>query len=228
MTFLERLRATTKKQFERIYSHPFLLGMAHGTLPLECYKRYMLQDYLYVQQYVKLYALAAIKTTQDPELRKRFTGGIELTITSELTMHRENSIKLGLTPDQLDHTELAPTATAYMNFLTCISHTGSLAEIVAAMLPCAWTYGELAKNLLEINGAGLEHPVYGEWIRTYSDDEFIAASYWLIPLMEDLAKDLSPSELDRLEQLFLTASRYEYMFWEMGWSGNDWPLQLPA
>ena len=65
---------------------------------------------------------------------------------------------------------------------------------------------------------------YAEWIRTYSSQEFIAGAAKLGCLLDDLTAGWPAGELAPLETLFLTSSRYEYLFWEMAWTRSSWPV----
>jgi thiaminase/transcriptional activator TenA len=65
---------------------------------------------------------------------------------------------------------------------------------------------------------------YADWIAQYASDEFADASDWLKAELERLAADASPAKRERLRELFLLSSRYEWAFWEMCWTGESWPV----
>lgn len=58
----------------------------------------------------------------------------------------------------------------------------------------------------------------------YSSDEFGSIGKWLIEKLDELAEGCSEAELDHLEAIFLNTSRYEYMFWDMAYKREGWPV----
>ena len=104
-----------------------------------------------------------------------------------------------------------------------VSQNGTLAELVASLLPCMWSYWEIGKILNEEPGAS-EHEFYGEWIRMYASDEFGKLANWCIDLMDQLAEGKSDAELRHLVDIFLNTTRFEYMFWDMAYQEEMWPF----
>jgi thiaminase/transcriptional activator TenA len=100
---------------------------------------------------------------------------------------------------------------------------GSLAEGVAALLPCMWSYREIGREFAQAPGA-LDHPLYREWILMYASEEFGELTDWCIGLMNELAEGLPERELAVLEQRFVVASKFEYLFWDMAWKEEEWPV----
>jgi thiaminase/transcriptional activator TenA len=58
----------------------------------------------------------------------------------------------------------------------------------------------------------------------YADPEFAALAAWCRELVDRLADDSSEAARRRMEEAFLTSSRYEYLFWEMAWRLERWPV----
>ena len=94
---------------------------------------------------------------------------------------------------------------------------GGPAEIVAAILACSWSYAEIGTRLAAIPGAA-EHPFYGEWVQSYAGEDYQQTNDALVALMDDLAEDCTEAEYRRLEEIFVTCSRYELGFWDMAWN----------
>ena len=113
-----------------------------------------------------------------------------------------------------------PTTRAYTDFLVRTAADGDLADLVAALLPCAWGYVHIAGRLQE--GTLPQDERYADWIRQYSSAEFIAAAAWLRSEMDRLAADRDEQKRARLQELFVLSSRYELQFWEMCWQGESW------
>ncbi|TCP55565.1 thiaminase /4-amino-5-aminomethyl-2-methylpyrimidine deaminase [Tumebacillus sp. BK434] len=221
-TFSEQLRATGAGIWEQIHAHPFVVGMGDGTLESERFAYYMVQDYLYLIEFSRLFALAASKS-EDLQTMGKFAELLHATLHVEMDLHRQYAAKFGLTPRDLETARIAPTTHAYSRHLLHTVQTGTIAEMVTAILPCQWGYHEIAVRLKE--QGGLESgSLYTEWIAMYASDEFKSLSDWLRGWLDDIAVDFSDAERRRLTELYLTGSRYEWMFWEMAYRMEEWPV----
>ncbi len=220
-SFTDRLRERVHPIWERTHRHPFVTGLGNGSLHPKSFAFYMKQDYLFLIEYAKLFAIASAKA-YDLETSARFAALQEATLHSEMALHRQYAERFGISATELEATEPAFAMIAYTSYMLKVAHAGSLADLVSALLPCMWSYWEIGKRLAEIPGA-LEHELYGEWVRTYSSPEFGALAEWLIELMNQLAEGKSEQELARYEEHFLTTSRMEYLFWEMAYREELWP-----
>ena len=58
----------------------------------------------------------------------------------------------------------------------------------------------------------------------YAAPEFAELADWCRGLLDRLADGLPERELQRLEEAFVTSSRYEWRFWEMAWNQEAWPV----
>ncbi|MGG1661086.1 thiaminase II [Brevibacillus sp. NRS-1366] len=223
-TFTDRLLNSVAPLWERIHQHPFVTGMGDGNLPVDSFKFYMKQDYIYLIDYAKMFAIASAKA-YDLTTSAKFAGLQESTLTSEMALHRQYAERFGISRAELEATEPSFAMLAYTSYMLRVAHQGSLAEVVSAILPCTWSYWEIGKRLAKVEGA-LEHELYGEWVRTYSSDEFGQLAIWLIDVMNQLADGKNEQELARLEEHFLYTSKMEYLFWEMAYRKEMWPCEI--
>jgi thiaminase/transcriptional activator TenA len=115
-----------------------------------------------------------------------------------------------------------PTTRAYTDFLVRTAADGDMAELLAALLPCAWGYVHIGRHLAEEEPP--EDRRYADWIAQYASDEFAEAADWLRRELDRLAEGATPAARTRLTDLFILSSRYEWMFWEMCWHGEEWPV----
>ncbi|WP_078543674.1 thiaminase II [Litchfieldia alkalitelluris] len=221
MTFTERLLEKLEPVWKANHSHPFVVGMGNGTLDKESFRFYMIQDYLYLIDYAKLFALGAIKAN-DLATMGKFAALLNSTLNEEMELHRQYAKKFDITVEELESADPSPITLAYSHYMLHVAQNGALAELVAALLPCMWSYWEIGKELNEIPGAS-DHEFYGEWISMYASDEFGSLAQWCISLMDELAAGKSEQELAKLEEIFLNTTRYEYMFWDMAYNKQMWP-----
>ncbi len=221
MSLFARLQEAAAPVRQRIHAHPFVRGLGDGSLPIERYRYYMRQDYVFLIDYCRVLALAVARA-EDLAVAARFSDMLNLTLNTEMELHRRSSWAAGIAPEDLEDTRPAPTTAAYTSHLRLAAETGDLAAILAAILPCAYGYWEIADGL---RGEGLpDQPLYADWIRLYTSEDYEAAARWQAELLDRVAADLPPRREGSLRELFLRSQRYEYLFWDMAWRMEEWAI----
>ena len=222
MRFTEHLRQQTADLRQQVLQHPFVTGIGNGGLPLEAFRFYLCQDYIFLVDYSRVLALAAAKAG-DLETMGRFTGLLHETLNTEMDLHRGFAAKFGICPGELESTQAAPGTRAYTQHLLATAYSGDLADIAAAILPCMWDYSDIGQNLAA-QGVPSPQPLYDEWIQMYAAPEFAALADWLRGLLDRLGSGAAPDRQVRLSRLFADSCRYEYLFWDMAYRQETWPL----
>lgn len=210
-----RLHDAAAPVWEACLRHPFVTGIGDGTLDMEKFRYFMLQDYLYLFDYARVFALGVVKA-RDPELMRVFAANVDAILGGEMKIHRAYMKRLDITEEQVFSVKPALANLSYTNYMLSVAQTGGPMEIVASILACSWSYAEIGQALSAIPGAA-EHPFYGEWIRGYASEEYTATNQALIELMDTLAADATESQLAYLTDVFVNCSRYELGFWDMAW-----------
>jgi thiaminase/transcriptional activator TenA len=208
-----------------ILNHPFVSGIGDGTLDLERFKFYVMQDYVYLIDYSRVLALASARSP-DLEDMGWFARLLHETINTEMELHRSYCAQFGITRRQLDEVRAAPTTLAYTNFLLNTAYQGSYPELAASFLPCQWGYWEIGDHLAR-KGEPKEAPLYCQWIQMYVSDEYKALAEWARSLVNRLAEKAGPPDCDAvmgMERAYLTSLRYEYLFWDMAYKLETWPV----
>lgn len=221
--FTDRLYRNVQPIWRKNHEHPFVTGIGDGTLEREKFIHYMKQDYVYLIEYAKLFAIGAQKAN-DLVTMERFANILHDTLHFEMELHRQYAAEFGITREELQATTPTPMNLAYTNYMLKVAGNGTLAELVACLLPCAWDYWEIGKLLESKYVETLPDNPYRQWIETYSSETFGEGARWLILLMDELADGKTDKELTRLEEHFQTTSKFEYLFWEMNDKKEDWPL----
>ncbi|MFC0560018.1 thiaminase II [Halalkalibacter alkalisediminis] len=221
MKFSERLYKELQPIWRKNHAHPFVQGIGDGTLDQEKFRFFMIQDYLYLIDYAKLFALGVMKA-EDLETMGKFARLLDSTLNEEMSLHRQYAKKFGVNEDEFEQAKPSPTTLAYSHYMLHVGQNGTLADLVAAILPCMWSYSEIGKELNQIPGAS-EHEFYGEWIQMYSSKEFEELADWCIDLLDQLTEGKPESEIAKLEEIFLNTTRFEYMFWDMSFNQAMWP-----
>ena len=210
-----RLHDAAAPVWEACLRHPFVAGIGDGTLDMEKFRYFMLQDYLYLFDYARVFALGVVKA-RDPELMRVFAANVDAILGGEMKIHRAYMKRLDITEEQVFAVKPALANLSYTSYMLSVAQTGGPMEIVASILACSWSYAEIGQALAAIPGAA-EHPFYGEWIRGYASEEYAATNQALIELMETLAADAGEEQLAYLTDVFVNCSRYELGFWDMAW-----------
>jgi len=213
--FSAELRVAAAGLWEAQHAHPFVTGIGDGTLPADRFAHWVRQDHLFLVDYARLLALGAARAPDLVTMRRfaELTAGI---LGEEMELHRALAGELGITQAELDAEEPAPATAAYTDFLLRTAALGDYPELAAALLPCMWGYHEVGERLSAGGRPG--HPQYDAWIDTYAAPEFGALAAWCRGLVDDLAADAAPALRSRMRRAFVTCSRHELAFWEMGWS----------
>ena len=207
--------------WEANFAHPFVQGIGDGTLSEERYRFYLAQDYVYLIDFSRFFAVAAAKA-RDLAPMERFARILDETLHFEMDLHRSICAELGISRQELERTHPSPTCLAYTSYLLRVAYEGEAATLLAALLPCSWGYGEIG---LRLKASGLPRVAhYAKWIETYASVEYQQIVEWLRMLFDGALADLGDMHRVRLQEIFDTSSRWEYLFWEMAWKMEQWPI----
>jgi len=219
--FTERLRQKAAGIWEAQHQHAFVRGIGDGTLSLEKFKFWLRQDYVFLIEYARLLALAAARGP-DLETTTRFATLLKETLETEMSLHRAYAAEFGISLEELEREQPAPATRGYTDFLLRVAATGDFVELAAALLPCMWAFSEIGLRLATQPAPSDQR--YAKWIAMYSSREFAELAQWCRDLLDSLAAGLPVRNLCKLEAAFLTSSRYEWLFWEMAWKMERWPV----
>jgi thiaminase/transcriptional activator TenA len=190
-----------------------------GTLPHQTFRRYFEQNVLYLADYARAIGLIVGKA---PDLAaidvlSRFLRQITGTeIPANLAFLR----RLGGSPDAapdaagLAGTGMLPTTYAYTRHLLLTCAQGGCAEGLTAVLPCQWSYGELARPLMAAPPAD---PVYADWIAMFGNDGYGRLVAETTGLLDRLVAGDPDAAARRLSPIFDASTGYEVQFWDMAY-----------
>jgi thiaminase/transcriptional activator TenA len=222
MSFSEHLRRIAKPIWDAQLTHPFVIQLGDGTLPERKFKYYILQDARFLGDLARVFSAAAQKAP-DSDSALRFNRLAEETIVVERSLHESYGKKWKMTPKQMTSVQMAPTNFAYTRHMLAVAATGSACEITVVALPCAWIYCVVGKHLLRRGKPSQDHP-YRDWLMLYASPEFAEVQKWMRKKVDQWAKEASRAEKERMEEAFIISSRYEWMFWDMAFAEEEWPV----
>jgi len=218
MKVTERLRKDADYIWREIFNHPFVIELFEGSLPEEKFKYYIIQDYNYLITTYRCFSLIASKA--EYEIARKSLEYAYIDATLEIDNYNKLLKNLGLEINDVTSIEPSPTNMAYMNFLISICSLKPSIEGLTALLPCFWSYMEIA----DVNNWRLEknrNKLYIEWINVYRSKEYRNMISDLRNLVDRYG---SSYNYNRLRKIFIVGSKYEYMFWDMAYKMEEWPV----
>ena len=222
MKISDMMRSQYSYMWDRLFSHPFVVEMGDGTLDLGRFRFYITQDYYFLVQYSRVLAIAAAKSP-DLSIMTQFASLMKDTLDVEMDLHRQFCAKFGVSISDLESTKPAPMTMAYTDYLLRVAYEGGVTDIVATLLPCQWGYSETGLHLAKTGDTTQANRFY-EWIQMYSSAEFTQFVSWLRSVMDEWTVGANQHTMDRVSAHFMTATRYEFLFWDMSYNLQDWPI----
>jgi thiaminase/transcriptional activator TenA len=220
----DEMRARSADIWQSLHAHPFLREIADGTLPLDKFRFFLEQDDFYLIDYARCLAMGAAKSADESELRY-FTVDLNQVLDLELPSNRALIARV-TQMGAADHggaLGMAPANVAYTSYMQSLALRGGTMEIMAALLPCAWSYVEIAQTLVD-DGAS-SHEVFGDWISYFT----LPATVEMVASMRKafdhraIIGGLDPAAREALGEIFAMSSRLERGFWEMAYTFEQWP-----
>ena len=221
--FSARLRSRCDRIWAGLHAHPFLSELARGTLPLDRFRFFIEQDLLYLPAFARCMALGAAKSATGTDL-EFFTRQLDGIIRLEIPSNRRllaQVIGLGA-QDRGGAQAMAPANVAYTSFLLATAAAGGPLEITAAILPCSWSYIEIAESLKDEIA---DHPVYSDWVAFYLQQEEADLVANMRTTFDEMTRSgaVSDEKREQLAEIFAMSSRLERMFWDMAYTLDQWP-----
>ena len=217
MGLSDDLRACVGPLWAQVVQHPFVLELGDGTLPVEKFRVYFEQDYLFLKDWVKLLGLGVAKSP-DFDSARSICAFLNGGLIGEEALFRQVFHDLGVSIEDVAALEPLPTTLAYGAYLKSIAFGGSYLEIATALLAIEWPYLQWAQDL---NAAGKKpkNPHYQAWIDIHDSQ----AMQDIVAFLRGSINTTGGADSERLMEVFYQTMRYEYLFWEMPYRGEVWP-----
>jgi thiaminase/transcriptional activator TenA len=180
----------------------------------------VLQDAHYLREFARALAVLGARADQEEAIRM-FCEHAAGAIAVERQLHASFFQDFGMSEEDVRRISMAPTNLAYTSYLVAVAYSRPFHEALGAVLPCYWIYWEVGKALLE---RGSPDPLYQRWIETYGGEEYAGIVRAVLEFTDKMAERLDPEETSAMTECFVTTSRYEWMFWDMGYRRESWPL----
>ncbi|WP_412536329.1 thiaminase II [Marinobacter sp. MIT932201] len=217
----EDLKKSCQDEWQAYIQHSFLQQLGNGSLAPEAFQHYLKQDYLFLIQFARAFALAAYKSPTLSDLRQA-KEGLQAIVDVELDLHISYCKEWGISEQELADLPEARATLAYTRYVLDTGNRGDLLDLHVALSPCMVGYGEIANwlNSRAETIRGDSNP-YDAWIEMYESDEFQEAMQAEIGWLNERLADVSPGRFRELTRIFSDATRLEIDFWKMGLDQSD-------
>lgn len=222
MTFTETLREENQDVYQAIFKHSFVQGIGKGSVPNEALAHYIKADYEYLNAFMYIYGIAISKSNNRQDI-SFFNNQIDFVLNSEIHPHNNFCEQIGVGYEEMQGYPLPPTADHYVKHMMYHAHMGSLGEIIAALLPCPWTYLEIGQELMKSYQPTEDHLFY-PWISFYANDDVADITLKMRDMLDKLAAGAGQAELDKIKIAFRKSCQLELSFWEMAYTCEVWPV----
>ena len=160
-------------------AHPFMRGIADGSLPRDAFAAYIAQDAFFLDGFARAYALALAHSPDRASLDA--FADLLAGVREELRLHDAYVARWDI---DLAGVVRSAATRAYADFLLARASLGSVGLTCAAMTPCMRLYAHLGRSL-----ASTEAGPYTEWVQTYADPAFEELAARLERLLDAHATD---------------------------------------
>ena len=172
-SFSAELRRLADPVWEAQHRHPFVRGIGDGSLALESFRHWVRQDYVFLVDYCRLFALAAARAP-DLATMTRFADLLHATLATEMELHRGYAAEFGISVRGARARGGRPRTRGYVDFLLRTAPLGDYLELVAALRHACGASAEIGQVLAR--GRGRPTARYAAWIDMYAAPEFAELS----------------------------------------------------
>jgi thiaminase/transcriptional activator TenA len=211
-----RLVAASAAAWHAYTRHEFVLRLAAGELPEACFRRYLVQDYLFLLHFARAWGLAVYKSEGLAEMRRaqRFVAA---TLDVEIGLHIDYCRGWGLSEARLQAEPEAAETIAYTRFVLDRGVAGDRLDLEVALAPCVVGYAEVAAERLADPRTRQAGNPYREWLDMYAGADYQSlAGEARAALDEQFASRGGEGRVPSLARNFALAARLEADFWQMG------------
>ena len=215
-SLFDRLVAAAGPTWPAYTQHEFVLALARGDLPEAAFRRYLIQDYLFLLHFARAWGLAVYKSDTLAEMR-RAQSLVAATIDVEIGLHVEYCRGWGLMEARMAAEPEAMQTVAYTRFVLDRGLSGDRLDLEVALAPCMVGYAVIARERMADPTTRTQGNPYREWLEMYAGDEYQSlARDCAAALDEQFTRRGGEGRVPALAASFTTATRLEADFWAMG------------
>ncbi len=214
MKLSEILYEKVRGLWEEAAEKPFVIQMANGTLDHGRFRYYMLQDYLYLLDYIDILD-NTMKYTEDPELKAFLSRIAEETRNETARVHVPNMKKTGITDEEIEKSKKADVIVEYVGYMKRQLEEEGLIAGLTALLQCSWVYAYIGQRLTEEYPKEIASSPYRSWFKSYTCEDYTETNRRWIEALDHETAQIDEDEVLKLCTIFETCARYENRFWDV-------------
>jgi len=209
-TYFYKLKSSCNKEWSEYTKHKFLSDLVNSKLPDKNFKKYLIQDYIFLQQFLKILALSVYKSNSFDEINRsvNFIKGID----HEIKLHINYCKKWKIPFRSLSNIKVERANSAYTNHVLGVGKNGNNLDIFSSLSPCIIGYGEIGFKLSKIRN--WKKSKYSSWIKMYSSKKYQQIAKDNIDYLDILFKNSKNKNLSKLKNNFRKSTVLERNFWE--------------
>ncbi len=202
--------------------HRFIDELGDGSLSSSRFTRYFVQDYIFIDDLVKM-AGVAVGKAPDNETARPMEDFLNAILGAEDALFKDVFKTLSVTEHEYLGAEPLPTCAAFGNFLVRLAYEGTFREICTALLITEGVYLAWGDRLRsEGANASASETKLGELYRGWIDLHTEDALGPIVGFLTSIVDQAAPVEIPRLEMIFERSLKYEIAFWNMAYEGEKW------
>lgn len=214
-SLFSRLKASCPEDWNAYVGHEFVSLIGTGRLPEACFRRYLVQDYLFLVHFARAWALAAFKSNDRAGIRAA-AAALSAIVDVEMDLHVRYCAGWGLAEADMETAAEAVETTAYTRYVIDRGLAGDALDLQVALAPCIVGYAEIGAGLAAADSTVTDGNPYREWIEMYAGDAYADVAREAVALLDRLwAERGGNAPLDGLAAAFAQATRLEAAFWDM-------------
>lgn len=209
-TFFYKLKNSCKKEWSEYTNHKFLSDLVNNKLPYKNFKNYLVQDYVFLQQFLKILALSVYKSKNFDEIDRsiNFIKGID----HEIKLHISYCKKWKIPLKSLNNIVVEKANSDYTDHVLKVGKNGDNLDIFSCLSVCIIGYGEIGFNLSKIKN--WKKSKYSSWIQMYSSKEYQRVAKNNIEYLDILLKNNKGRKFNTLKKNFKKSTILERNFWQ--------------
>ena len=209
-TLFYKLKDSCNKEWLEYTNHKFLSDLVSNKLPNKNFKKYLIQDYIFLQQFLKILSLTVYKSRTFEEISRsiNFIKGID----HEIKLHVDYCKKWKIPLKSLSKIKVEKANSAYTDYVLSVGKNGNNLDIFSCLSPCIIGYGEIGFNLSKVKG--WERSKYSSWIKMYSSKEYQKVAKENINYLDVLFKKNKDVNKIKLIKNFKKSTILERNFWQ--------------
>ena len=209
-TYFYKLKKNCNKEWSEYTDHKFLSDLVSNKLPDKDFKKYLVQDYIFLQQFLKILALSVYKSNSFEEINRsvNFIKGID----HEIKLHVSYCKKWKITLRSLRNIKVESANSAYTDHVLSVGKNGNNLDIFSSLSPCIIGYGEIGFKLSKIKN--WKKSKYSSWIKMYSSKQYQQVAKDNIDYLDILFKKNLNKNLNKLKKNFKKSTILERNFWK--------------